>query len=261
MIVEIDKNNTFVSLKSSCRYSPDARCSARAICLCAFPHNKVHFPIFNYTKMKTSTVAVLGGTGKSGKYIVQALTDKRFQSRLLLRSPENFPNDKPGIEIIKGDARQYTSICELIDGCDAVISTLGQPRGESSIFSEATKNVIRAIREAGIKRYIVVTGLNVNTPYDLKDEKVKYATDWMYKNYPTTTIDKQLEYDILSNSDIDWTLVRAPLIEQTEECRPMRVSLENCPGDTISATDLANFLVSQLSDQTYIRQAPFIANV
>ena len=42
----------------------------------------------------------------------------------------------------------------------------------------------------GIGRYIVTTGLSVNTPSDHKNEKVKMATDWMYQNYPETTTDK-----------------------------------------------------------------------
>jgi hypothetical protein len=82
----------------------------------------------------------------------------------------------------------------------------------------------------------------------------------MKTNYPLTTTDKQLEYNVLVNSDLDWTLVRLPLIEQTEEKRGVLVSLEDCLGDKISATDLAIFLIEQLTDRTYVRQAPFLSN-
>ena len=82
----------------------------------------------------------------------------------------------------------------------------------------------------------------------------------MKTNYPKTTLDKQVEFDILSKNDIDWTLVRLPLIELTDERKRLHVSLEDCPGEKISATDLAHFLAAQLSDDTFIRKAPFIAN-
>ena len=210
--------------------------------------------------MKQIKLAILGGTGKSGKYLVNELLGKGFHFKLLLRSPESFQLKSSFIEVVKGDARNYESVLSLVNGCDAVISTLGQPRGETSIFSQATRNVIRAMSQYKINRYVVITGLNVNTPSDKKGPKTKMATEWMKSNYPNTTLDKQVEFDILSKSDINWTLVRLPLIELTDEKRKVIISLEDCPGDKISAADLACFLIDQLSSDTYVRKSPFIAN-
>lgn len=211
--------------------------------------------------MKTNTIAVIGGTGKSRKYLVQSLLNKNYSIKLLLRNPENFELKNLLIEIVKGDARNYNSVNNLIKNCDLVISTLGQPVGEESIFSDATKNIIKAMNFYGIKRYIVTTGLNVNTPFDNKNEKVKMATDWMYQNYPKTTADKQKEYELLTESNLDWTLVRLPLIIQTSESFKIETSLEDCKGENISATDLGKFLVSQIDDQAFIKQSPFLYNI
>ncbi len=204
---------------------------------------------------------MIGGTGKSGRYLVQQLLSQAFSIKMLLRNPETFQIKSPLIEIVQGDARNFNSVRSLIEGCQAVISTLGQPKGEPTIFSQATTNVIRSMNECGIKRYILITGLNVDTSLDKKNAKTAFATEWMKNNYPLTTADKQIEFELLMESDIDWTLVRLPLIELTEKKTEWKVSLEDCPGEKISATDLADFLIGQLSDETYIRKAPFIANV
>jgi putative NADH-flavin reductase len=208
-----------------------------------------------------SKVAVIGGTGKSGKYLVKQLIRQGFSFKILVRNPENFPINSPLVEVVKGDARDYNSVCSLISGCQAVISTLGQPKGESSIFSHATRNVIQSMNEFDVKRYVLTTGLNVDTQFDNKSPKTKFATEWMKTNYPETTSDKQEEYNILSQSKVDWTLVRLPLIEQTDSRNEISVNLEDCPGDKISATDLAEFLIGQLSDEIFIRKSPFIASV
>ncbi|HEV8515501.1 MAG TPA: NAD(P)H-binding protein [Cyclobacteriaceae bacterium] len=208
-----------------------------------------------------SKIAVIGGTGKSGKYLVKLLLDQGFHLKLLLRNPENFQIKSPLIEVVQGDARIYESVQLLVAGCQAVLSMLGQPKGEPTIFSEATRNVIRAMKHHSIERYIVTTGLNVDTPFDQKGVKTKMVTDWMYENYPKTTQDKQYEFEILSGSDINWTLVRLPMIEQTDLRSKILVSLEDCPGEKISATDLAHFVIEQLTDSAYARKAPFIANV
>jgi hypothetical protein len=51
------------------------------------------------------------------------------------------------------------------------------------------------------------------------------------------------------------------MIEQTDTRSKINVSLEDCQGDKISATNLAYFLIEQLFEDTYIKQAPFIANI
>lgn len=175
--------------------------------------------------MKTNRIAVIGGTGKSGKFLVQQLLERGYQIKLLLRNPENFTLKNPLIEIVKGDARNFEEVDNLIKDCRAVINKIGQPVGEKSIFTDATKNVIQSMNLHGISRYIVITGLNVDSPHDHKNEKVKIATDWMYENYPNTTKDKQDEYKILVLSNLDWTLVRLPLIIPTSESFPKETDL------------------------------------
>lgn len=211
---------------------------------------------------QTLKIAIIGGTGKSGKYLVKQLINEGISFKILLRDPQKFKIKSSLAEVVPGDVKDYASIQSLIAGCYAVISTLGlgQPPSETSIFSQATINIIRAIQEYNIQRYILITGLNVDTPFDKKSLKTKQATDWMYTHYPKTTHDKQIEYTILSTSNINWTLVRLPLIEQTDERAGTQVSLEDCPGDKISATSLAHFLIKQLSDDKYVRKAPFLAN-
>jgi putative NADH-flavin reductase len=206
-------------------------------------------------------LAIIGGNGKSGKYLVKQLLAQGFSFKLLLRNPENFQLSSPLVEIVKGDVRNYEDVHTLLEGCHEVISTLGQPRGESSIFSQATGNVFRAMAQHNVNRYILTTGLNVDTPLDRKGPKTKTATDWMKANYTETTLDKQVEFDLLSKSNVNWTLVRLPLIDLTDDRREVIASLEDCPGDKISSTDLACFLIDQLSSDKYSRKAPFIANL
>ena len=206
-------------------------------------------------------IAILGGTGKSGRYLVKQLLNQRFHLKLLLRNPENLQVKSPLIEVVQGDARAYGSIELLLDGCQAVISTLGQPKGEPTIFSQASKNIIRAMHHFNMERYILITGLNVDTPFDNKGPETKMATDWMKANFPETTNDKQVEFNVLSDSNVKWTLVRLPSIEQTDERSKTLVSLEDCPGNKINSTELAYFLIGQLFDKTFVRKAPFIANV
>ena len=207
-------------------------------------------------------IAVIGGSGKAGKYLVKELLDQQFNVKLLLRDPDKFPVNNPLVEVQQGNVTDTDSIETLISDCDAVISTLGLgiPPSEPTIFSQSATHVINAMMKYNVRRYVVITGLNVDTPFDRKSPKTAFGTDWMKKNYPVSTADKQLEYEILVKSTVEWTLVRLPMIELTEERRKVKVSIEDCSGDSISAADLAHFLVEQLEGDEFVHQAPFIWN-
>jgi putative NADH-flavin reductase len=209
--------------------------------------------------LSIAMIAVIGGTGKSVRFVVQELISKNIPFRILLRNAPSY-NLSVG-HVVRGDVREPEAVQRVCQGCTAIISTLGQPKGEPTVFSQATRNVLAAMQMLHIKRYILTTGLNVDTPFDKKGPATQAATSWMKKNYPETTADKQLEYETLAAGNVDWTLVRLPFIGLTENSDAIATSLEDCPGDGIHGLDLARFLVRQIDDGQYIRQAPFLANL
>lgn len=149
---------------------------------------------------------------------------------------------------------------QALESCDAVVSALGQAVGETSIFSAACRNILSAMEKNSISRFVGLTGLNVDTLQDIKTGYTASATEWMYANYPKTTADKQVEWEMLHASDVDWTLLRLPLLDLTEEKPAINSSLTDCPGQRISAASLASYIVNYLANPGWIRQAPFIAN-
>ena len=210
-------------------------------------------------------IALIGGTGKSGRYLVRELVQRGYQLKALVRNPDNFNPDSyreqsPLIEVVYGDVRDYEKVKLLVEGCDVVLSTLGGTLSEPTVFSQATRHILNAMSEFDIKRYILVAGLNVDTPFDKKGPATQAATEWMYTNFPESTKDRQYEYELLVESHSDWTLVRLPLIIMTDERLETKTSLEDCLGDKISATDLADFLIEQIEDKSFVGKAPFLFN-
>lgn len=206
-------------------------------------------------------VAVLGGAGRTGKYLVNQLLEKGFSIKLLLRNPESFTIQNPNIEIIKGNAIDEESIRLLLEGCEAVISTIGQRQGEPMVASAATKNILKVMNHYEIKRYVLLAGLNIDTSFDKKSEKTILATDWMKTNFPEIQKDRQLAYDFLVESNVDWTLVRVPFIEFTDSSSKVTVNLEDCLGDKISAKDISDFMTDELRDSKFNQKSPFISTI
>jgi hypothetical protein len=83
----------------------------------------------------------------------------------------------------------------------------------------------------------------------------------MKTNFPEIQKDRQLTYDILVDSEIDWTQVRVPLIVFSDDSSEISVNTEDCLGEKISALDISKFMVKEMIESDYIRQSPFISAI
>jgi len=207
------------------------------------------------------SIAVIGGTGKAGSYLIRELLQRGYYVKLLVRDRKTLSVAHPHLEIVDGNVLEATDIDKLLNNCAAVISTLGMGKSPNpaTVFSTSTGHVLQAMAQHGIRRYILITGLNVDAEGDRKNPQAQAATAWMQQNYPDTTADKQREYGLLTASMLDWTLVPLPMIALTDEQPPLKTDLYDCPGNGISAASLAVFLADQLDDTAFFRCAPFVA--
>ncbi|MGY0041523.1 NAD(P)-dependent oxidoreductase [Pedobacter sp. NJ-S-72] len=109
-------------------------------------------------------VALLGATGKAGKYLLQELLAKGYHVKSLIRSPKTYTISHPLMEIVEGDIKDLDTARQLIRDCDVIISAIGQNKDDVLISSLATLNIIQAMEEFNITRYILLTGSNLEVP-------------------------------------------------------------------------------------------------
>lgn len=203
---------------------------------------------------------MLGGAGKAGLPFVQEALASGYQVKVLLRHPDQFDFSHEQLEIVKGDARDPDLLKTLLRGCDALVSTLGHPKGESTpITASVTRLLLSALSDLNLKRYIVVTSL-LDTGTEKLDAHTRQATQYMQTHFPAFMKDRQLEFKLLTESLLDWTYVRVPFIVPEPATGRVLTNLNHLPGQTIHAGDLARFLTDQLSDDQFIRKAPYVSS-
>lgn len=214
--------------------------------------------------MKTnnnSLIAILGGAGKSGRPLVKETIDAGFRVRVLLRRPDEFDLHHERLEIVQGDVRDPISVRQLLRGSNALLSTLGHAKGELvPMMTTATESYVSAMQELGIKRCVVVTSL-FETGSEQLDASTQQAADYMQTHYSAFMDDRRVEFKLLTDSQLNWTYVRVPFIVQDPAMGDVDVNLNYLPGQRITATDLAHFLIGQLNDDRYIKKAPFVASL
>ena len=210
------------------------------------------------------TVALLGATGMVGGYLLEAALQRGYRVRALARNPAKLAPFSSLITIITGDARDPAVIRELVQGSDVVISALGPVKadGDASRFinTTVTRNVLEAMSSEEISLYIAVSGAAVVMPGDARNLLGWWVRKLAQIGLRSALQDKQAEYALLADSNVDWILVRCPLIDPKPLDSPPLVSLKTPPAFRLRAGALANFIMEQVQTQSFIRQGPFLGS-
>lgn len=208
----------------------------------------------------TNKIAILGANGKAGKFLVKKALEKGYQVKILTRNSNNMTITNENLETIIGDARDFSSIRELLKGCRVVINAVGQPKNEPYIFSTVTKHIIQAMKEFEIKRYIVISGGSLNVTGDQKGIVNKIGAT-LFKVFLSKMMqDKYKELQIIQSSEVDWTIVRLPFVIEGNGIGNIKESLVDMPGIKIQNGDIAPFVIKQINSERYVGKCPFISN-
>jgi len=211
------------------------------------------------------TIALLGATGMVGGFILQEALAHGYDIKALARTPAKLDALKNQITIIKGNANDPSSIHELLQGSDIVISALGPVKADGdaakNISTITTDHIIQEMQQQHIERYILVSGAAVVMPDD--DRNLK---GWLIKMLARTALsnvvhDKEAEYKRLQESPIQWTLVRCPLIDALPFQREAKAALDTPPSFKLRAGELARFMIEQIDSPEYMRKGPFLGSL
>jgi NADH dehydrogenase len=121
-------------------------------------------------------IAIIGGTGFVGGYLVDALLDAGYEPHVLVRpGSEDKLHRASECSITKGDLDSADAIDTVVTGCDAVIYNVGilreHPR-EGITFEalqyEGAESVAEAAKGAGVRRFLLMSANGIDsaeTPY------------------------------------------------------------------------------------------------
>lgn len=242
-------------------------------------------------------LAILGATGRTGRYLTTWALDNGHFVSALARDPEQFalaalgrepsegppgsgwspepfsrlggtaPAGGPGgrppgsaLTVTRGDALDSAAVAEVIDGADAVLVALG-PRGAKApgLLTGAAGNITGAMGKTGASRLIFLSAAGAYITGDPD-------TNWLVKAilpriFAATFADVRGMENVVRQTDLDWTLVRATRLVNTPLTGQYRVSPDYPPrgGGKISRADVADFMASALTEGSWVRSAPALA--
>jgi uncharacterized protein YbjT (DUF2867 family) len=169
-------------------------------------------------------------------------------------------SDLPGAELLEGDVRDEETLSHALDGCDAVVSSLGTGMGfrEVDLLTVATRALVAAMTRTDVRRLICISALGVGDSrghggfiFDRLFQPLLLGP--AYK-------DKDRQEAAIRASSLDWVVVRPAMLTNGAPRGRVRATadLAGVHGGKIARADVAQFVVEQLTTDTWLRRTPVI---
>lgn len=207
-------------------------------------------------------VAILGASGGIGQRIVSRSLDKGYSVAGQTRDATKLGDLADQIDVHAFEPTDEARLAAFVDGADLVVFALGIDRtGGTTLFSDATNALIRAMKTQGVKRLIAITGIGAG---ETKGHG-GFLYDWII--YPLFTrnryTDKTRQEAQIAATDLDWIIVRPAAYSDAKPSGPLEVHTsidKNTVLRRIARDEVAGFVVEQFESDRYLRQRPFIGH-
>jgi nucleoside-diphosphate-sugar epimerase len=210
-------------------------------------------------------ITVFGATGGIGRHVVDQLLDAGHDVVAYARTPDKLDRHDPHLSIVAGQLTDRDLVTDAVRGSDAVISTLGPSLKRSATgtpVTDGTRTIVAVMDTTGVRRYIGLATPSVPDPRDRPTLKAEVLPVLARLLFPNALTELRGMTDAVTGSDLDWTIARITNPTDKPATGTVRAGFLGVDdvGSAMTRTDIAAFLVAQLSETAYTRAAPAISN-
>ncbi len=183
------------------------------------------------------TVLLVGGTGRTGRRVLERLLSSGINVRVIVRSARRLPagaTEHPNLVVVEANLLSLDDgdLQRQARGCDAVLSCLGHVLSLKGVFfpprdlvTRATTRLCRAIealQPAKPVKFILMTSVSVNHPggLDARRGVFEKAFVWVLRGVLPPARDNQQAANLLhgdvgtTNPFVDWVVVRPDTLRE-----------------------------------------------
>jgi len=204
---------------------------------------------------------VFGSTGGTGRELVKQALAQGHEVTAYARSPARLGDIKhPSLRIARGDVLDAASVEKAVPGHDAVLCAIGAGAGPTTLREDGTRNIVRAMEKGGVRRLVCQSSMGVGDSRANLGFLTKYVIVPVFLRHAFA--DHERQEAVVKESTLDWTIVRPPHLKDGSHTGAYRQGFPTT--DTgiqgkISRADVADFMLKQLADDTYLHQAPGVS--
>ena len=206
-------------------------------------------------------VVIFGATGTIGSQVVEQALAQGHEVTAFSRHPEKLNMTKGNLQLFAGDVFDINAVEQAIHGQDAVICVLGSGKKLfGHVRSEGTRNIIQAMENTGVRRLICQSTLGAGDSWSNLDFYWKYVMFGFILR--KVFADHLIQEKLVAQSQLDWTIVRPGAFIDGDRTGNYRHGFPAGDRDitlTISKSDVADFILKQLTSNAYLGQTPALS--
>ena len=207
-------------------------------------------------------IALFGATGQTGQLFLRAALAGGYQVKALVRDANKLTQKSARLTVIEGDVLNSADVYKTVEGTDIVVSLFGHVKGSPEwLQTNGTKNIVAAMKTHNVGRIISLSGGGLPFPEKDKPKLADYVIRTIMKvAVPKVLNDAVAHHEVLVASGLKWVIVRGPRLTNDARKGQYRVGWVGVNASTkISRADLADFILTQVEDETFDRQMPFVS--
>ncbi len=203
-----------------------------------------------------------GSTGSAGREIVAQGLEHGHEVTAFARRPEKLGLSHERLRVVGGDVLDLSAVKRVTPGHDAVLCAIGAPASDRSGVRQAgTRHIIEAMESGGPRRLICLASLGYGDSREILPFHMKYVIVPLFLRHAFA--DHERQEACIKASGLDWVIVRAPALTNGPRTGIYRHGFpvtERGVRLRISRADVADFMLKQLSDDTYLRKTPGVSS-
>jgi putative NADH-flavin reductase len=209
-------------------------------------------------------IAIFGAAGKVGRHLLDQALERGDEVSVLVRDTSKLTIQRhEGLKVVQGDVLDPKDVEKAVVGTGAVLSALGHTKTSSKdVLTEGTKNIVAAMNRHGVRRLVCLTGAGVRDPKDepkLVDRVIGSLLKLLQKDLLEDSIGQAR---VIKESELEWVIIRAPVLNEGEKKGEYRIGyVGKESGTRLSRADVADFMLKQTTDDTYLHQAPMVSHL
>ena len=204
--------------------------------------------------LRYKKILVLGGTGKTGRLLINEALDRGHEVTALIRPERRLPAWE-GLTVVKGDVLDFETVLNAALGHDAIISCLGISRENPAnpwsktlsppgFLTRAARVMAAAAGWAGIRRVLAISAAGAGDSYHMVDTPTRMF--FSLSPFGQVVADSEKMEEVLRESPLDWLVARpVRLIDGPPTGRASALRASGL-GDTVRRADLARWLLDML---------------
>jgi putative NADH-flavin reductase len=202
---------------------------------------------------------VLGGTGPTGRLIVEQALERGHAVTVLARRPEAVSVRHPSLVVSGGDVLAV-DLAPVLAGHDTVVSALGRGMSLRSdgLMSRATPRIVAAMERAGIPRLVFISAYGVGGTAPDAPLLIRLMFRLMLSDIYA---DKAVAEAVLRESGLNWTILAPVMLKNGPAAGRYRAGEDlRVPGFAkISRADVAASALDSIDDPATFRKRLVVA--